>query len=274
MPDPAQDPRDAVYRDLHHNYLPRAEEANRFSAQTILPMVFRHLQPKSVLDVGCGMGTWLQACKGLGVETVQGIEGPWLDRSQLVIANELVQVLDLEQPFDMGRRYDMVISTEVAEHLSPAAASTFLQSLARHADVVLFSAAIPFQPGHHHVNEQFPDYWASIFRACGYVPLDFIRREIWTNEYIILHFRQNLMLFVKEELTKENGCFSGLNASYGPLSIVHPAFYRWRLEELLKTEAEHAKLAAEHTKLLEVLGSGTAFRVERKGGQLVITRTG
>jgi len=266
MPEHATDPRTAIYNDFHHNFMPRQEQANRHSAEVILPMVFQYLRPASVLDVGCGAGTWLAVCRDLGVNAIQGVEGPWLDQSQLVIPTECVRIVDLESAFDTGRRYDLAISTEVAEHLSPGAAQTFLSSLARHSDVVLFSAAIPFQPGHHHVNEQFPDYWASLFQSLGYVPIDFIRREIWQNNSIILHFRQNLMLFVKRELVAGDGPFAQLQQQYGPLSIVHPAFYVWRLQQLLEVERNH-------NTLIQLLRSGTQFQVTDLGnGQLNLAR--
>jgi hypothetical protein len=36
------------------------------------------------------------------------------------------------------------VSLEVAEHLPPGVAQTFVDALVRHGSVVLFSAAIPF----------------------------------------------------------------------------------------------------------------------------------
>jgi hypothetical protein len=34
-------------------------------------------------------------------------------------------------------------------------------------EVVLFSAAIPFQGGVGHINEQWPDYWVKYFSKTG-----------------------------------------------------------------------------------------------------------
>jgi 2-polyprenyl-3-methyl-5-hydroxy-6-metoxy-1,4-benzoquinol methylase len=145
----SDDSRHHIYHDLHHNQLIREESANAFSANLILSEVFRYYKPRSVVDIGCGIGTWLATALELGVTDVLGIEGDWLDRSLARIADELIVATDLEQPFDLGRRFDLAICLEVAEHLSPAAAPGFIDSLTRHADVILFSAAIPFQGGHH-----------------------------------------------------------------------------------------------------------------------------
>jgi hypothetical protein len=54
---------------------------------------------------------------------------------------------------------------EVGEHISESAANHFIESLTTHAPVVLFSAAIPYQGGDHHVNEQFLPYWVERFSA-------------------------------------------------------------------------------------------------------------
>ena len=84
------DRRPAVYHNLHHSKMLQQEEANRYSAQAILSLLFRHYLPKSVLDVGCGLGTWLEVGGSWGVSDVLGIEGPWLDRGLLRVPQELV----------------------------------------------------------------------------------------------------------------------------------------------------------------------------------------
>src|SRR5579862_3100091 len=66
----------------------------------------------------------------------------------------------LDRPFNLGRSFDLAMSFEVAEHLPPDAAKGFVDSLTRLAPLVLFSAAIPFQGGVGHINEQWPEYWA------------------------------------------------------------------------------------------------------------------
>ena len=53
------DNRDGIYQELHGGLLENIEAENRHSAETILKMLFDIFQPNSVLDVGCGLGTWL-----------------------------------------------------------------------------------------------------------------------------------------------------------------------------------------------------------------------
>jgi hypothetical protein len=51
-------------------------------------------------------------------------------------------------------------------------------SLVSRGPVIVFSAAIPYQGGTNHTNEQWPEYWARHFSAKGYVPVDCVRRQI------------------------------------------------------------------------------------------------
>src|SRR5262245_5516798 len=167
----AADQRPEIYQDLH-GLLSAQETANIISAQRILDIVMDYHRPASLLDVGCGIGTWLKVAQSRGISDIAGIDGPWLDVSKLRVDQRFVGVRDLEKPFDLGRRFDLVICLEVAEHLSATAADSFIESLTRHAPVVLFSAAIPHQGGHHHVNEQFLSYWVERFGRAGFKPLN------------------------------------------------------------------------------------------------------
>lgn len=267
MPNEARDPRMTIYQDLHHNQLRRQEDANRHSAALILTELFRRYAPRSVLDVGCGLGTWLEVAQSLGVSDILGIEGDWLDRSLVRIPEQQILNLDLERSFDLGRCFDLLICLEVAEHLRAEAAARFVESLVRHADVILFSAAIPYQGGHHHVNEQFPEYWAQLFGRFGYRAVDCIRPVIWSDTSILWYLRQNSLVFAKQELTTGSSPFAGLSQRSTPIAVVHPELY------LLKLKYARC-VRAEHEKLLAVLRSGNTFSVVRESdGRLTITRT-
>ena len=63
------DPRKDVYQDLHSGQMKAEEQAYRVSADRILTIFGEYLQPKSVLDVGCGPGAWLSVLQGRGVNT-------------------------------------------------------------------------------------------------------------------------------------------------------------------------------------------------------------
>src|SRR4029079_2916208 len=111
--DASSDQRQAIYNDLHRNQISQEEEANRRSAELVLAELFQYFAPKSVLDVGCGIGTWLAVAQRMGVAEIQGIEGNWLDRRLVQVPESLIVDVDLEQSFDLGRRFDLVICLEV-----------------------------------------------------------------------------------------------------------------------------------------------------------------
>src|SRR3981081_11169 len=128
------------------------------SADAIVPVVIDLVRPRSVVDIGCGTGTWLAAFRRDGVPDVFGIDGDWAPRDRLQLTGGQVAHHDPSQPLDLGRRFDLAICLEVAEHLPAASADALVALLTRHAPVVLFSAAIPGQGGTGHVNEQRPVY--------------------------------------------------------------------------------------------------------------------
>lgn len=74
----------------------------------------------------------------------------------------------------------LAICTEVAGHLEPQHAAGLVRLLAGLSDAALFSAAIPRQGGDHHVNEQWPDWWAALFAAEGFHCFDLLRPALWS----------------------------------------------------------------------------------------------
>ena len=102
-----------------------------------------------------------------------------MDRSLLHIPEERFLPHDLTKPIHLERRFDLVLCLEVADHLPADSAPTLMDSLVSLGPVILFSAAIPYQGGTHHLNEQWPLYWARYFDARGYLAVDCVRNQIW-----------------------------------------------------------------------------------------------
>lgn len=174
---------------------------NNKAAEEILPMLFQVYKPGSVLDVGCGLGTWLKVSKDLGVPHVLGIDGDYVNRDLLrkYINEDEFKVCDLTKPFQLNTKYDLALCLEVAEHLPKSSADTLIESLTLHSDHILFSAAIPAQGGQNHLNEQWQSYWMEKFKALGYTPYDLIRPLIWENTKVDLWYRQNIVFYSKSE---------------------------------------------------------------------------
>lgn len=186
-------------------------------ATAALSTLFRRC-PKSVLDVGCGTGTWLRAAADLGVADLYGVDGVIVESHKLQVRRELVGEVDLSLPFSLSRRFDVALCLEVAEHLPESSAESLISSIIAHADDILFSAAIPGQPGQHHVNCQWPEYWQRRFNAHGYACDDSPRWQIWDDDRIEPWYRQNLFRATR------NSPLAGREPRIR--SVVHPRFIR------------------------------------------------
>ncbi|MBE71272.1 MAG: hypothetical protein CMO07_11225 [Thalassospira sp.] len=174
------------------------------SAQKVVP-VFRELLPfcKSVADFGCAEGVWLKCWLLNGVEDVVGVDGDYVNTEALHISKEAFFARNLDEAVDLGRRFDVACSLEVAEHLSPESSRQFVQSLTRHSDVVIFSAAPPGQGGEFHMNEREYDEWRSFFRDEGYEAYDCIRPKLKGFHDVSFWYRYNIVLYVKQTVANK-----------------------------------------------------------------------
>lgn len=207
-------------------------EGSGRSADAIVPLLIEAVEPSSVVDVGCGQGVWLSAFRSRGVTDVFGVDGDWVDTRSLEIPPACFASADLAKPLNLDRRFDLVLSLEVAEHLPAASAVTFVRSLVALGPVILFSAAIPFQGGVSHVNEQWPDYWAGLFERHRYVAVDYIRPIVWNNPDVVWWYAQNAMIFVQEDiLPRFSRLAEAAKVSNRRLSLVHPRRYLAAVED-------------------------------------------
>ena len=181
--------------DYGSSFFHAVAPGSRSSAAVVVPLVDKLVGPGSVLDVGCGVGTWLAEWESRGVTDVFGLDGEYVDKSSIQISLEKFRSMDLRNPFSMGRQFGLVECLEVAEHIEEPHADTLVESLTSHAGTILFSAAIPGQTGYHHVNEQWPSYWIAKFAKFGFLPFDVIRPRIWTDRHVEVWYRQNILLF-------------------------------------------------------------------------------
>lgn len=205
----------------------QSQAGARRSAREVLPLLFALLPVRSLVDVGSGVGTWLSVAQDLGIEDVLGVDGSYVSRDLLQIAVDRFHPHDLTTPLTLPRRFDAALSLEVGEHLPEAAAPVYVASLASLASVILFSAAIPFQPGDHHINCQWPDYWAALFRRHGFFPVDCIRKRVWSNANVEYWYRQNMILFANDEAldAHERLRAEQSDTNLEQLSVVHPERY-------------------------------------------------
>ncbi len=156
-----------------------------------------------------------------------GVEGGDIKNELLQIPKDRFLSFDMEKPLQLERQFDLVMSLEVAEHLPAECAEMFVESLTSLGPVVLFSAAIPFQGGVHHVNEQWQEYWVERFREKGFLAIDCIRKKIWQNPDVSWWYAQNMLMFAKRDYIENHPLLKAEYEKTCPsmFSIVHPNRY-------------------------------------------------
>jgi SAM-dependent methyltransferase len=173
------------------------------AARRIVPPIVRWLAPSTVVDVGCGEGAWVAEFIAAGCEGI-GVDGPFVDANRLLIPADRFVVRDLERPLALGRRFDLALCLEVAEHLSPARADGLVDDLVALADRVLFSAATPGQGGYGHVNEQPHEYWVERFEDREYAATGVLRRRFAGDGEVASWYRANLLLFARVQPARQD----------------------------------------------------------------------
>jgi len=183
------------------------------SAAALVPLLMTQCEwPQTVIDVGTGEGWWAVEFERHGCD-VRGMDGGWHGAHQL---GDRFIPHDLANPLPDVGKFDAVVCLEVAEHLRPARARTFIHDLCDLTTpdgYVIFSAAIPGQGGTGHLHERWPVYWSKLFNENGFAVNSDFRFGIWDDDRIENWYRQNLMIAYRGEQMSE------------PLSVVHPVLY-------------------------------------------------
>jgi hypothetical protein len=212
------------YDDLFQNKDIQSVYPNRKiafeSGRIILQEINNKYKFSSVIDFGCGSGAYLAAARMIdNTIDIKGLDCCEVDRTEF-IPNEYVEIVNFENyKYKNNKKYDLAISIEVAEHIDNKYSDLFVDNICTSSDVILFSAAIPYQGGNGHVNCQWPSFWISKFRERGYVAIDMIRPKIWNDSRCMLHCRQNCLIFVRSQSV----VFENFKEKIiEPLDLVHP----------------------------------------------------
>jgi hypothetical protein len=226
-----------TYNDGFFDYI---SIGSKRSAAIVAPLVLQHYEAVSLADLGCGRGAWLVEWQRAGVADYLGIDGDYVDQGRLFIPRDRFSTQDLTRRFDIGRRFDLVVSLEVGEHISPGDTETFVDNLCTHSDAILFSAAVPGQGGLSHVNEQDYAFWRQRFSARDYRLFDFIRPMLRLRYEVEPWYRYNSLFFARadalERLSEEARSteikIDQLVPDYSPMS--------WRLRNTIIRRLPHS----------------------------------
>ena len=217
------------------NFFNGITDKSYISWKKIFQILFQYFSPQSLLDVGGGYGSWSKAFYDLtGSKNYTLLDGEYVHRDKIIVDKDNFVSLDLSAWFSFNKKYDLTICMEVAEHLPEKSSDFLVQSLVRHSDIILFSAALPGQWWTHHINEQYPVYWADKFAEHDFVCLDFLRTSIWHNSGIEWWYRQNTLLFVRKT-AYEHHKYDELSKIIPtiPRTIIHPTAWKKRRWALL-----------------------------------------
>ena len=217
-----------MFKKKNNRYVHDTVLHNTQSPEEIIPYILQIFEVKSVLDVGCGTGTWLKVFLEKGVKDVAGIDGHHIDKNNLVVSEQFILLKDLEQTFRLDRKFDLTISLEVAEHLAESSADDFVESLCATSDTIIFSAAVVYQGGQNHLNEQWQSYWIKKFNDRGYADVDLVRPKIWDNKSVFYWYKQNMICFIRKGSYHD----SLIDENNRCLDLIHPEPFFKKADEL------------------------------------------
>ncbi len=121
---------------------------------------------RSVLDIGCGMGTNLSWFSEYGFE-VLGVEGHPNAVAQSLVPQRTVLHDFTKGPWRPEQKFDLCLCTEFAEHVEAVFEDNWMVAVDQ-CRYLLLAAAPPGQGGYHHVNEQPDEYWIKRFAERGF----------------------------------------------------------------------------------------------------------
>lgn len=140
------------------------ENEEQPQAERIAQFLFNCDSEQSVLDVGCGPGTYVREMRKLGMKAYG------VDIDIRCLKTPHCEVVDIvNPPFLSIYEPDTVISLEVGEHIPAKDSWNYISYISYQGPkMVIFSAAAPGQGGDGHINCQNKSYWACRFERFGY----------------------------------------------------------------------------------------------------------
>jgi SAM-dependent methyltransferase len=216
-------------------YKGRQSAADR-SAEALVPILLSYFPARSVIDVGCGSGSWVKAFAAAGVPEVLGVDGPWASKhneTPFLPFDFASETTPFRPPLPRSQ-YDLAISLEFVEHVPEARADALVEFLTSISPVVVLGAAVPGQGGTGHVNEQWPSHWRQKFEARGYEACDFLRALVWEMSDIQSWYRQNTIVYFRGGVPRvlmQRVVADLVDRVRKPMAMVHPEVFASKLKQ-------------------------------------------
>ena len=188
-----------IYNDTFFNIADQ-ERILLNSAIIFAETISKFYYPKSIVDIGCGIGLYLRELNKLGIE-IFGVDGSPAALRNLVIDKSKFLIQDATESFSLPQKYDCAICFEVAEHIPTIKSSILVDNITKTSDLVFFAAASKGQGGHDHINEQDAEFWITMFNERGYCFLEEDTKKIkkiLSDHSVIFWLADNILIFKKD----------------------------------------------------------------------------
>jgi hypothetical protein len=130
----------------------------------------RRFKLSSLVDFGCGLGSYLMGALEAGVKNVKGYEFGYESAKDYIPKDifPYIQYGDVTVPLTC-EKYDCVLSIEVAEHIHPDKSDQFVENLTNASNKwIVLTAAPPGQEGVGHINCQEKSFWIEKINKKGF----------------------------------------------------------------------------------------------------------
>lgn len=166
--------------------------------------IFNTFAPESILDLGCGVGSYLEGALLAGCKDVLGIELNF-DVAKPHFTEDISPFLiqgDITKELNLPHKFDIVTSFEAAEHIDPDGTDSFIDNLIHYSnDYIILTAAPPGQRGTGHINLREKKFWIKEIESRGAKlnsRLTLKAMSQWKNLGAEWYILRNLMVFKKE----------------------------------------------------------------------------
>ena len=155
-------------------FMSRNWEHKRQLNLNLARIIYEYFKPTSVVDFGCGIGSYLEVFKSNGCD-IRGFEygydaaKPQYDK--VGITEEEITFGDVTTEIALDRTYDLSVCIEVAEHIPYSKSDTLVDNIVnsvKEDGVIIFTAAQKGQGGTGHINCQHPQFWCDKFKKRGW----------------------------------------------------------------------------------------------------------
>lgn len=179
--------------------------AREYSIKT-MDWYIDNFKPNSVIDFGCGIGSYLESCYNKGVEKFVGydIGGEYAKKYTPTFLHNYIHYLDCTEPIVTDQKYECVITFETIEHIDPNGNEIFIENLVNATDKnsgkILFTGATPEQDGCGHINCREKSFWIKMFHNHKFymdIQLTELVKKNWMNLNVgcPTYILNNLMIF-------------------------------------------------------------------------------